>query len=110
MILLRIVAENEKLLETVALFLLEENLVVDVNIKRHIERLELVNGKLQSKKIYIITAKTKSILFPVIEKRLKKFCETELPEIYAIPITHMEWAQANQLTYNVQRTTIAGYE
>lgn len=110
MILLRIVSENEKLLETVAMFLLEENLVVDVNIKRHIERLKLVNGKLQPKKIYIITAKTKSILFPVIEKRLKKFCENELPEIYAIPITHMEWTQANQLSFNIQRISTAGYE
>ncbi len=103
MILLRIVSEDEKNLELIAQFLLEENLVIDVNIKRHIERLELVEGKLTPKKIFIITAKTKSMLFSIIEKRLKVFCENELPEIYSLPITHMEWSQANQLTYRVQK-------
>ncbi len=103
MILLRIVSENENNLESVAQFLLQENLVIDVNIKRHIERLELINGKLTPKRIFIITAKTKSMLFPIIEKRLKIFCENETPELYALPITNMEWSQANQLSHRVQK-------
>ena len=57
MIFLRIVSTSEPKTERIAKILLEERLVLDVNIKRHIERAELVNGELKCSKIYLLTAK-----------------------------------------------------
>lgn len=103
MILIRILSENEAKIETIAKFLLQDNLAIDINIKRHLERLELKEGELVSVKIYMITAKTKSLLFPIIEKRLRQYLNDELPEIYALPITNMDWSQAEVLSHKVQK-------
>lgn len=103
MILLRILSDNESKIETIAKSLLQDNLVIDINIKRHLERLELREGKLISSRIFMITGKTKSLLFPIIEKRLREYLDGELPEIYALPITNMDWSQAEVLTHKVQK-------
>ena len=101
MIFLRIVSTSEPKTERIAKILLEERLVLDVNIKRHIERAELVNGELKCSKIYLLTAKTKSTLFDVIDKRLNEEFPNNLPEIYALPIVEMDWKQAENLTKSV---------
>jgi uncharacterized protein involved in tolerance to divalent cations len=101
MILLRIVSNNEKKSERVAEILLSENLGMDVNIKRHAERLELVNGSLISSRIYILTAKTKSLLFQTIDERLRREFPDNRPEIYALPIVYMDWDDARHLTDSI---------
>ncbi|MFM1874948.1 MAG: hypothetical protein RL266_685 [Bacteroidota bacterium] len=101
MIFLRIASTSEPKIERIAHLLLEEKLVIDVNIKRHIERAELVNGELKWSKIYLLTAKTKATLFDTIDKRLNKEFPNNLPEIYALPIVEMDWKQAENLTKSV---------
>ncbi len=101
MIFLRILSSSEPKIERIAKVLLEEALVIDVNIKRHIERAELVDGELKCSKNYLLTAKTKSTLFDRIDKRLNEEFPDNLPEIYALPIVEMDWKQAENLTKSV---------
>lgn len=101
MIFLRIVSKSEAKIEEIAKLLLSENLVIDVNIKRHVERAELVNGELVFTRIVLLTAKTKSILFDLIDKRLNQKYPSHMPEVYAMPIMQMDWKQANQLKNEV---------
>ncbi len=101
MILLRIVSKSESKIEQIAKLLLSEKLVLDVNIKRHVERAELVNEELQCTRIVLLTATTKAILFDFIDKRLNQEYPNDMPEVYAMPIMQMDWKQANQLKKEV---------
>ena len=101
MIFLRIVSKSESKIEEIAKLLLSEKLAIDVNIKRHVERAELVNGELTCTRITLLTAKTKSLLFDSIDKRLNEEYPYHMPEIYAMPIMQMDWKQANELKKDV---------
>ena len=101
MIFLRVISKSEAKIEEIAQLLLSEKLVVDVNIKRGIERAELVNGELCLTYITLLTAKTKSTLFPVIHSKLNDKYPNHMPELYAIPIVEMDWKQADQLRAEV---------
>lgn len=87
--------------------LLSEKLVIDVNIKRHVERAELVNGELKFTPITLLSAKTRAVLFNPIDKRLNQEYPNELPEVYALPIMEMDWQQANQLKKEVTKPSIS---
>ena len=102
MIFLRISSKSEKKIEAIAELLLKEKLAMDLNIKRNIERLELVGEKVISSYITLITCKTKGLLFPYIDKRLNELYKDNLPEIYSLPIVHMDWEQAEKLTNEVK--------
>lgn len=97
MVLLRISSESEKQIEEIAGFLLREKLAIDVNLKRNVERLNYIDGKIQMSKIQLLTAKTKAALFPQIDENLKDLCKPNMPEIYSLAIIHMDWEQSQQL-------------
>ncbi len=97
MILLRIVSKNEKKIERIAEILLRENLAIDVNIQRELERMELLSDKLVSSKVYRLTAKTKALMFSKIDRRLNVEFLENLPEVHALPIVEMDWSQAEVL-------------
>ena len=97
MILLRLVSNSEAKIESIALLLLRENLAIDVNIQRGLERVELSAGELISTKIYRLTAKTKALLFSKIDERLNDEFPNNLPEVHALPIVEMDWNQAELL-------------
>lgn len=97
MILLRIVSRSEKKIERIAEILLRENLVIDLNIQRSLERVELINGKLTSSNVCRLTAKTKALLFKKIDRRLNQEFPENLPEVHALPIVEMDWDQARTL-------------
>ncbi|MGB0367951.1 MAG: divalent cation tolerance protein CutA [Flavobacteriales bacterium] len=97
MILLRIVSKSEAKIEEIAKLLLTEKFVIDVNIKREAQRVELVNDRLKYASVFVLTAKTKATLFATINKRLNLEFPQNLPEIYALPIVEMDWKQANVL-------------
>jgi uncharacterized protein involved in tolerance to divalent cations len=101
MIFLRILSKSEVKIEEIAKLLLYEKLVIDVNIKRHVERAELVNGKLIFTRIVLLTAKTKAVLFDSIDQRLNEKYPNHMPEVYAMPIMQMDWKQANELKKEV---------
>lgn len=102
MIFLRIVSKSERKITEIAETLLRENLVIDVNIKRGVERAVLVNDKLTTTKICLLTAKTKAVLFDTIDQLLNDLYPNNLPEVYALPIMQMDWKQAAKLTRDVK--------
>jgi len=103
MILLRIVSKNEAMLDEVAGFLLKENLAIDVNMKRHLERIELVDGFITSVRLFLLTAKTRSLLFETIQLKLREKYGNNLPEIYALPIVNMDWKSADDIHSKVRQ-------
>lgn len=103
MIFLRIVSENETKIEEIAKLLLTEKLVIDVNIQRQIERVNVVNGKLSVTQIALLTAKTRAVLFDSIDKLLNNQYPNQMPEVYALPIMEMDWEQAKVLQTEVAK-------
>lgn len=97
MIFLRVVSKSESKIEQVAELLLRKGLVIDVNIKRHLERAELVNDKLMTTPIFLLTAKTRATLFNQIDALLNERYPDNMPEVYALPIMEMDWNQARVL-------------
>ncbi len=89
----------------IAEVLLTEDFVVDVNLKSGIKRVEYNGKSIVSKDIFLMTAKTKSLLFKNIDQRIRDlYPEKEnLPEIYSIPIVHMDWEQSKQIQSDVMQ-------
>lgn len=102
MIFLRIVSKSERKIEQIAELLMRENLVIDVNIRRNVERAELVGDALSTTPIFLMTGKTKAVLFDTIDQLLNELYPNNLPEVYALPIMQMDWKQAENLTKDVQ--------
>lgn len=104
MIFLRISSRNEQKIELIAEILLKEKLAIDLNLKRNVERLESINGKVKSTKIWMLTAKTKALLFLTIEKRFREeFKNDTMPELYSTPIVNMDWKQAEHLSASLKQ-------
>lgn len=103
MILLRISTANEEAIEKAAHLLLSESLAIDLNLKRHAQRITLEKGKLKSEPLFILTGKTKALLFSVIEKRFRELFGNTMPELYSLPIVNMEWQQAEVLAEKIRK-------
>lgn len=103
MIFLRIVSKSELQIEEIAKVLLEEKLAIDVNIKRHIERAELVNEAIVFSQVYLLTAKTRALLFDSIDSILNELYPTSKPEVYGLPIMEMDWKKAESVTQEVKQ-------
>ena len=97
MIFLRISSHKETLIEQIAELLLKERMVIDVNIKRNIERLRLVDQELIREYNTLMTSKTKGLLFSQIDELIRDRFPNETMEIYSLPIIHMDWADAKHL-------------
>ncbi len=82
--------------------LLKEKLAIDLNFKRHLVRLEWKDDRIQEEKVYLLTAKTRSSLFPYIDHTIKESFSDDMPEIYSLPIIHMDWDQAEKLKSNIR--------
>jgi uncharacterized protein involved in tolerance to divalent cations len=102
MIFLRISSYNEAVIEQIAELLLKERLVIDVNIKRNIERLVLSDGALRSITTTLMTSKTKGLLFSQIDERIRAQFPNETMELYSLPIIHMDWEDAKHLKEDIQ--------
>ena len=102
MIFLRIVSNSESKIEEIASELLSQKLVIDVNLRRNIERAQMVNGKLVYTNVFLLTAKTRAVLFNAIDDLLNEMYPNHLPEVYALPIMQMDWKQAQSLTSDVK--------
>lgn len=103
MVLLRICSEKEEDLKEVAEFLLKNQLAIDINFKKDLTRLDLKSDELLEKPIYLLTAKTKGLLFTTIDENIRRmFVGREMPELYSIPIVHMDWDQAAHLVEDLK--------
>jgi uncharacterized protein involved in tolerance to divalent cations len=103
MIILKISSENEQMIENILSILLTENLAVDINISSNERRYIILNSKIESRPIFILTAKTKALLFSRIEKRIKEITTEVLPEIFSLPITTMEIQQVENVINQTQK-------
>lgn len=101
MITLKICSVRKDQLLAIAKLLLADKYVLDVNIIRDLERVELVNGELKSHVVYELQAKTKALLFPMIDSFIReKF--SPVPEVYSSPIVHMDWVQSQTLIKEIK--------
>lgn len=78
--------------------LLKEAVVIDVNIKTRVKRLELVGSEIVESPLFILTAKTRAFLFTAIDEMIrKKYSDANMPELYSVPIINMDFQQADKL-------------
>ena len=54
-----------------------------------------MSGKTKSSKVFRLTAKTKSLLFSKIDKRLNAEFTQNLPEVHALPIVDLDKAKVS---------------
>lgn len=85
MIMINIASKDGKAVEKAAELLLKEKLIWDVNYKENVKRLNLVEGKIIESQLFILTAKTKALLFSKIESTLKDRFSNNIPELYSLP-------------------------
>ncbi|NND05827.1 MAG: divalent cation tolerance protein CutA [Saprospiraceae bacterium] len=102
MISLRISSRKVEKLELIAQILLKEELAIDVLLVRSVEKIQLEQGKLIRENIHLLTAKTKAMLFPDIDKKLRKEFGDEMPDIFSLPIVQMDWDKRDQLAKDVR--------
>lgn len=101
MIFLRISSENETAIEQVAEKLIQQRLVIDLNVKRNIERWVHIQGAIEKKKVFLLTSKTKGLLFGKIDELIKTTFPDVRFEIYSVPIVHMDWDETKHLQSEV---------
>lgn len=101
MIQLRIESDNKEELKRIATHLLKNKLVIDVDLEGPIVRLLGDEAVGSTRELYRITAKTKALLFPHIDDQVRKLCPNDVPELFSIPIVHMDWEQAAMLVNEV---------
>ena len=102
MIQLRVSSKSEKQILEISELLIKEHYAIDLNILPSHKRLSLENGKVVSHDLFLFTGKTKGLLFTTIDKLLNEKYPNDLPEIYSLPIVHMDWEQSMQLTEDIK--------
>lgn len=101
MIVLVVCSPDKITVERIAKLLVEEHLAIDINIEL-VERVRLKGDDLVASDMFRLMGKTKALLFPTIDKKLHEMLDGVLPEIYSIPIVHMDWEQTLKLRQDVQ--------
>ncbi len=101
MIQLRIESSSKQELARIAKYLLENKLVIDVDLEGPIIRMLGDEQLGTEREIYRVTAKTKALLFPHIDDHVRKLCPKDVPELFSLPIVHMDWEQAAWLVNEV---------
>ena len=102
MIFIRVSGNNESTIERIGVFLLKKKLLIDLNVKRNIERWVLFNDEIVKESITLLTAKTKAVLFDEIDTLIRKHYPNDRLEIYSMPIVHMDWDDAKHLRNDVK--------
>ncbi|MCG8308685.1 MAG: hypothetical protein MI975_14930 [Cytophagales bacterium] len=98
MILLHVIANQEKQAIEVADFLMEQKLILDAVILEKVTvRERLKKGVFETFQNTMVMGKTKALLFPQIDRKLRKKYPENMPLLYSVPIVDMNWEQANKL-------------
>jgi uncharacterized protein involved in tolerance to divalent cations len=103
MIQLVIASKSKDQLEEIAEYLLTNHLVLSIDFHHDTRRNEFENGKIISYTIHSITGKSKSLLFSEIDLKIRNKYKDNIPEIYSIPITDMDWELANKLKSEIEK-------
>jgi len=102
MIVLNVQSRDRSQLEKVAELLLKDRLAIDVNIQSDVERCDYKHGVLEKRRHHVLRARTKALLFPIIDRRLREAFGNDLPELFSVPIIHMDWDQTLQLRQDIE--------
>lgn len=97
MIQLSVCSTDLSQIEEIAVLLLKERLIVSVRIYSEMRLLELEKGEIKETKTFQLTGKTKALLFPAIDQKLRELYADNIPEIYSLAIVNMDWEQADKL-------------
>lgn len=85
--------------EKLAEMLVEQGLVACANITSGVTSIYRWQGRIEHAQEFMLTAKTTSARYQALEARLREVHPYELPEILAVPITHvlddyLQWIKA----------------
>lgn len=102
MILLHIISQDKQQVCDISDFLSAEKLILNPIIIENAQSRKLGSD---GQTIYVTTqflliGKTKGLLFNEIDKKLRAKYPTDMPILYSLPITHMDWEQADELIKN----------
>jgi uncharacterized protein involved in tolerance to divalent cations len=98
MILLHVVTKSKRQANEIADFLIEKKLILDAVILEKVGvREKSAEGEVVTVKKIMIMGKTKSLLFPYIDKKLRAKYPDKMPVLYSVAIVNMDWEQANEL-------------
>lgn len=103
MIMLYVLSEDASQIENIAHDLLNSRLISSVNIDWNRDRYVAANGKIEKKKLNVMTAVTKALLFDTIDSRLRNQYSQNMPEVFSTPIIHIDWDLAKSLIENVEK-------
>ncbi len=102
MIVLNVQSRDRGQLEAVAELILKDRLAIDVNIQSDVERFTYKDGGIEKRTHHVLRARTKALLFPLIDRRLREAFGNDLPELFSVPIIHMDWDQTLQLRQDIE--------
>lgn len=83
---LQIVSKKKEMLEEIAHFLLEEQLIANAIISENVIYLEKNKDTIETTERYALKSITKSLLFNTINEKLRKRYKEKTPLIYSEPI------------------------
>lgn len=105
MILLNIFCKEKQQAIDIAHLLLDDRYILDANI---IETTKISNKKngvgYDTRNCFLLTGKTKALLFPTIDKILIEKYPINMPELFSVPIVNMDWEQAKTLISETIKT------
>jgi uncharacterized protein involved in tolerance to divalent cations len=101
--MLYVLSEDASQIENIAHDLLNSRLISSVNIDWNRDRYVAANGKIEKKKLNVMTAVTKALLFETIDSRLRNQYSQNMPEVFSTPIIHIDWDLAKSLIENVEK-------
>lgn len=101
MILLHIIAKNEKQADEISNFLLKENFALDTFLTNGMVKTR-EDDELQSEAAILVTARTRALLFNKIDKAIHDQFATDPPIVYSVPIVNMDWDHASELETKVK--------
>jgi len=104
MILLHIVTSDQSLISSITDYLIEEHLALDVLVTENTYlRKRNLDSSFVNEKQFVITAKTKALLFETINQKLREKYSYNMPILYSVPIVNMDWEQIKKLQSDIAK-------
>lgn len=103
MMTLQIVSKQKMLLEEIAIFLLNKQLIANAMISENIIYKERNNGVIETTERFSLKCITKSVLFSIINETLREHYKESTPLIYSEPIIMIDPIQTEEIIKTLVR-------
>lgn len=98
MVILNINCKEEQQATDIAHLLLDGRYILDADIRETTKiSINQKGDGYDTNKRFLLTGKTKALLFQTIDKLLIKKYPNKMPELFSVPIVNMDWEQAKTL-------------